>query len=165
MLPGSEVLVVNLSVLSQLSCNPQGDPLLSEHHDQGGKRHWDILQVMNSSSCSDRTPGKLKKRSRGLYPKSWVQSTMVVWREPEAALHVILEVKNQSEMNIWAQLALASSVSPAPWPMVLLTPEIRRTQLTSSIESLIGTTKASLLGDPSQDDMIGHWIRSCHSFK
>lgn len=89
----------------------------------------------------------------------------MVWREPEAALHIILEVKNQSEVNIWAQLALGSSVSPVPWPMVLLTPEIRRTQLTSSIESLIGTTKASLLDDPSQDDMISHWIRSCHSFK
>lgn len=43
-LPGSEVLPVNLAVLSQLPCNPQGDTcLLSEHDGQGGKRCWDIL--------------------------------------------------------------------------------------------------------------------------
>lgn len=39
MLLGSEVLTVNLAVLSQLSCNSQGDTLLSEHDGQG----WDIL--------------------------------------------------------------------------------------------------------------------------
>lgn len=80
----------------------------------------------------------------------------MVWQEPEAAFYITLEVKNKSEMNIWAQLALASFVSPAPWPTVLLTAEIRRTQFTFSIESLIGTTKACLLGEPSQDDMISH---------
>ena len=69
---------------------------------------------------------------------------MVAWQELGAAVYITLEVKNQSEMNLRAQLAF---VSPAPWPMVLLPAEIR-TQLTSCKESLTGATKALLLGDP-----------------